>query len=120
VKSPLTEKILMDSFPPKLKFALTYNDEWRSLFIEACLKAKSEGLNCQYIAPPHVNFPPEKSDDGTWLFGEYHYNTEFNKLPEQEKKRVLSLFTIRDGIKNYTPMEKYMNELVAKSFGFEG
>jgi hypothetical protein len=116
----LTEKILMESFPPKLKFALTYNNEWRTLFIDACLKARSEGQPCEFIPPSNLNFPPENSDDGKWLFGEYHYNTEFNKLPEEEKKRVLNLFTISDGIKNYTPMEKYMNNLVSKSFGFEG
>jgi hypothetical protein len=110
----------MESFPPKLKFALTYNNEWREIFVEACLKARAEGLKCQFIAPPYLNFPPEKSDDGQWLFGEYHYNMEFKKLPEDEKKRVLDLFTIKDGIKNYTPMENYMNELLAKNFGFEG
>ena len=120
VESILTEKSLMESFPSKLKFALTYNDQWRKAFIEACLKARSEGLKCLFISPPILNLPPEKSDDGEWLFGEYHYNMEFNKLPEDEKKRVLNLYTMKDGIKDYTPMKKYMDNLVAKSFDFEG
>lgn len=119
-KPALTEKNLMESLPPKLKFALTYNNEWKKLFIDACLKARADGEKCKFIAPDYLHFPPEKSDDGSWLFGEYHYNMVFNKLPEDEKKRVLDMFTIKDGVKDYTPMEDYMNELVAKNLGFEG
>jgi hypothetical protein len=107
----------MDSLPPKLKFALTFNEEWKKNYMDEYLKAKQIGETCKFIPPPSVTYPPEKNDEDKWMFGDNQYNEVFNKLPEDEKKRVLKMYELKDGIKDYTVMENYMNELVGKSYG---
>jgi len=111
------KKTILDSLPPKLKFALSFNNEWREIYIDECLKAKQNGETCKFTPPPSVIYPPEKNEEDKWMFGDNQYNEEFNKLPEDEKKRVLKMYVVKNGIKDYSDMENYMNELVSKSYG---
>jgi hypothetical protein len=63
--------------------------------------------------------PPNKLEDETYDFGVKIYSDTFNKLDASTKNTYLSLFTTKNGEKDYSLLINTMNNLVAKETNFE-
>lgn len=110
---------LWEKMPKKLKNSLIPNHEWLSEFMFQCVNNRSKGKPCVITTPTNIKLPPIKTANGQYDFGIQIYNDIFNKLPKTLQETYLTLFSEKDGFKDYKMLENTMNELIAKEVGFE-
>jgi vacuolar-type H+-ATPase subunit H len=112
---------LWDKLPEKFKKALTNNSEWMNEFMYSCIIAKSENKNCRFVAPKNLIVPPELSENNDYNFGQGNeaYNTLFNNLDKTYQNTLLTLYSEKNGVKNYSMFIDTLNKLLAKDLGFE-
>jgi len=112
---------LWDKLPEKFKKALSDNSEWMNDFMNSCVNARAENKNCKFVAPKNLIVPPELSENGEYNFGEGNdvYNALFNKLDKSYQTTLLTLYSEKNGVKNYTMFVDTLNKLLAKDLGFE-
>jgi hypothetical protein len=106
------------SLPEKLKNALSQNNDWLKEFMVSCVNARKKNEACKFINPKELKVPPIKLENGEYDFGIPIYNEVFNKLPDTTKQTYLTLYTEKDGIKNYNLLINTMNKLVEKEVNF--
>jgi hypothetical protein len=112
---------LWDKLPEKFKKALTNNSEWMNEFMYSCLSAREENKNCRFVAPKNLIVPPELSENGEYNFGQGNeaYNALFNNLDKTYQNTLLTLYSEKNGVKNYSMFIDTLNKLLAKDLGFE-
>ena len=114
----------------KLQDALLSDIEWLQEFMNNCVKARLEKKPCQFTNPSNLIIPPQISNESfdelpetpsqtLYDFGNTVYNDFFNKLAKGYQDTLLSLFTVKDGNKNYDMFEHQIASLIAKSLDFE-
>lgn len=106
------------SLPEKLKTALAQNHDWMKDFMFSCVNARKQNEACIFITPKDLKIPPIKLENGEYDFGIPIYNEVFNKLPESTKQTYLTLYSEKDGIKNYSLLKNTINKLVEKEVNF--
>ena len=110
---------LWDVLPIEFKNVLIPENEWMKEFMFKCVNERQKGKGCQVIAPTKLIVPPNKLEDGKYDFGVQIYSDLFNnKLDASTKNTYLTLFSTKDGVKNYSLLIDAMNNLVAKETGF--
>ena len=110
---------LWDILPIEFKNVLIPENEWMKEFMFKCVNERQKGKGCQVIAPTKLIVPPNKLEDGKYDFGVQIYSDLFNnKLDASTKNTYLTLFSTKDGVKNYSLLIDAMNNLVAKETGF--
>ena len=87
-------------------------------FMDNCVKLRTSGKPCQFTTPKNLIIPPEISPDGSVNFGVKIYNDAYNTLNEDLKKKYLTFYSEKNGIKNYDMLKINMNDLVAKIVKF--
>ena len=111
---------LWDNLPVKFKAAIRPDNEWMKEFMFKCVNAKAKGKACEVIAPSKLIIPPNKLEDGKYDFGVQLYSDLFNtKLDPTTQNTYLTLFNVKDDVKNYDMLIHAMNNLVAKETGFQ-
>ena len=87
----------------------------------SCVNARAENTNCKFITPKNLITPPVLSENGEYNFGEGNeiYNTLFNKLDKSYQNTLLTLYSEKNGVKNYSMFVDTLNKLLAKELGFE-
>ena len=111
---------LWDNLPVKFKAAIRPDNEWMKEFMFKCVNAKAKGKACEVIAPSKLIIPPNKLEDDKYDFGVQIYSDLFNtKLDPTTQNTYLTLFNVKDGVKNYDMLIHAMNNLVAKETGFQ-
>ena len=111
---------LWDRLPVKFKAVIRPDNEWMKEFMFNCVNAREKGKACEVIAPKNLIVPPNKLENGKYDFGVQIYSDLFNtKLDPSTQNIYLTLFNVRDGVKNYNMLINAMNNLVAKETGFE-
>lgn len=111
-------KNLWIKMPVKLKNVLKENEEWMKEFMYKCVNSKAKRQSCQFTPPSELKIPPQKISEDNYDFGVQIYNDEFNKLPKTVKDTYLTLYSTKDGVKNYSMLLNTMNNLVAKAVDF--
>jgi hypothetical protein len=109
---------LWDNLPQKLKNALTTDREWMNSFMFNCVKSRSKNESCKFISPIGLKLPPVDLPSGEYSFGFKIYDDVFNKLPKSTQQTYLTLYSVKDDVKDYSILSNAMNELVAKEIGF--
>jgi hypothetical protein len=109
---------LWDKLPEKLKNALITDREWMNSFMFNCVKARSKSESCKFISPKTLKLPPIELPSGEYNFGLKIYDDVFNKLPKSTQQTYLTLYSVKDGVKDYSLLSNAVNELVAKEVGF--
>lgn len=110
---------LWDILPIKFKNVLRPENEWMKDFMYKCVNARQKGKACEVIAPKNLIVPPNKLENGKYDFGVQIYSDLFNtKLEPSTQNTYLTLFNVKDGIKNYDMLIHAMNNLVAKETDF--
>ena len=111
---------LWDNLPVKFKAAIRPDNEWMKEFMFKCVNARVKGKACEVIAPSKLIIPPNKLEDGKYDFGVQIYSDLFNtRLDPTTQNTYLTLFNVKDGVKNYDMLIHAMNNLVAKETGFQ-
>jgi hypothetical protein len=127
---------LWDKLPIKLKTVIRPDNEWMKDFMFKCVNNRQKGKPCEIVAPKNLIVPPilienvksstpDGSPDGSsagpqYDFGVKIYSDLFNtKLEPSLQNTYLTLFSTKDGVKNYSMLIDAMNKLVAKETGFD-
>ena len=134
---------LWDKLPIKLKTVIRPDNEWMKDFMFKCVNNRQKGKPCEVVTPKNLIVPPvlienvkssSSSPDGTpdgtqdtilpsgpqYDFGVKIYSDLFNtKLEPSLQQTYLTLFSTKDGVKNYSMLTDAMNKLVAKETGFD-
>ena len=111
---------LWDRMPEKLKSVLRTNHEWLSDFMFNCVNSRAKGNPCVMTTPKDIKLPPILTSNGQYDFGIPIYNELFNKLDKSLQKTYLTLFSEKDGVKDYSMLENSMNDLLSKEVGMDG
>jgi hypothetical protein len=120
---------LWNKMNKRLQYALLSDTEWVQEFMNNCIKARLEKKPCQFTNPSNLIIPPQISNDSfdelpenpsqtLYDFGNSIYNKFFNNLTKSYQDTLLSLFTVKDGIKNYDMFEHQLSALMAKDLDF--
>jgi hypothetical protein len=111
---------LWDRLPVKFKAAIRPDNEWMKEFMFKCVNNREKGKGCEVIAPTKLIVPPNKLEDGKYDFGVQIYSDLFNtKLDPSLQNTYLTLFSNKDGVKDYNMLINAMNNLVAKETDFQ-
>lgn len=111
---------IWNNLPSKFKAAIRVDNEWMKDFMFNCVNARNNGKPCQVVTPKKLIIPPNKLDDGKYDFGVQIYSELFNnRLEPSTQNTYLTLFSEKDGVKNYTMLIDAMNELVAAETGIK-
>jgi hypothetical protein len=109
---------LWNALTPKLKNALMTNQDWLKDFMNHCVNARAKKQACKIVTPKELKIPPIESPNGDYDFGVKIYNDVFKKLPKSTQQTYLTLYSVKDGVKNYKLLEDAMNQLVEKEVNF--
>ncbi len=103
----------------ELKTALLTDREWTQEFMDNCVRSRLQNKSCEFTNPSNLIIPPQLIEDGMYDFGNPLYNEIFNNFDESYKNTLLSLFSIEDGSKNYTMLEKTLTDILKKELKFD-
>lgn len=103
----------------ELKTALLTDREWMQEFMDNCVRSRLQNKPCEFTNPSNLIIPPQLIEDGMYDFGNPLYNEIFNNFDESYKNTLLSLFSIEDGSKNYTMLEKTLADILKKELKFD-
>ena len=70
------------------------------------------------MAPSNLIIPPQVQTDGTYNFGNIVYNNIFNKFDKSYLNTLLTLYSEKNGNRDYTMMMDTVNNLVKQQLGF--
>ena len=111
---------LWKKLPVKFKAALRPDNEWMKDFMFKCVNARKKGKACEVITPPNLIIPPNKLENGKYDFGVQIYSDLFNnRLDPSTQNTYLTLFSVKDGVKDYSLLINAMNNLVGKETDFQ-
>lgn len=116
------DKLLYDNLvyklPETLRNLLQMDPKWLEKYVNMCIKNKKEGKPCKLMLPDQLQLPPKKLEDGSYDFNSIPINKVFNNLDEKYKQTLLSLYTEKDGQKNYSQLENALIKLLEDKAGF--
>ena len=101
--------------PDKLKEYLSTDKQWLEEYMHSCINAKQKGKPCLLFLPRQTQFPPKVLSDGTYDFNSELVNTLFNSLEPSHQKRLLTLFSVKDGITNYNMLKNALIDLLTNN-----
>ena len=84
-------------------------------YIHHCYIAREHGQPCRIVIPNEAKFPPDKTPDGVYNFNSKLINTLFSYFPESYQDTLLSLYTEKDGVKDYTLLKNAIAEILEKN-----
>ena len=90
--------------PEKIKNILLDDHEWLEEYIDKCVSSKQKGKPCNLFLPKQTKFPPDVvggQDNPIYDFGVKVINDLFNRQEKTYKDNVLTLYSTKDGVKNY-------------------
>lgn len=94
------------------------NRDWLSETMEKYVEYRKENKPLNFVAPPDLVIPPQVQSDGTYNFGNNIYNNIFNKLDKSYLNTLLTLYSEKNGQRNYNMMIDSMNNIVMQQLGF--
>lgn len=114
-----------DSLSTNMKTALLSDKEWLQEFMDSCTNLRLMRKPCVFLSPSNLILPPQiihVDKDGTekeeYDFGNKVYNDLFNDFNSSYKDTLLTLYSKKDGIKNYKMLEDALNGILEKNLGF--
>jgi hypothetical protein len=94
------------------------NKEWLLETVNKYVKYKKENKPLDFATPSNLIFPPEVLEDGKYDFGNEVYNEIFNKLDKSYQNTLLTLYTEKNGVRDYTMLVDTLNNLIKQEVGF--
>jgi len=116
---------IWDKLSTNMKVALLSDKEWLQEFMDNCTNLRLLQKPCVFVSPSNLILPPQiihVDKDGTekeeYDFGNKVYNDLFNNFDSSYKDTLLTLYSKKDGVKNYKMMEDALNGILEKNLGF--
>lgn len=94
------------------------NREWLLETVNKYVQYKKENKPLVFVAPSNLIIPPQVQSDGTYNFGNNVYNNIFNKLDKSYLNTLLTLYSEKNGERNYNMMMDTVNNIVKQELGF--
>jgi hypothetical protein len=94
------------------------NREWLLETMNKYVKYKKENKPLEFATPSNLIFPPQILEDGKYDFGNEIYNANFNKQDKSYQNTLLTLYTEKNGIRDYTMLVDTLNNLIKQEVGF--
>ena len=110
---------LWDKLPLTIKEILVQDKDWLVDFINICYKLRKDRKSCELFLPKQTKFPPELLENGKYDFGSEIVNNLFNSFPKSYQNTLLTLYSEKDGVKNYNRLRDTLASILAKKLGFE-
>jgi hypothetical protein len=106
-----------DKIPFSYKKALLEDKKWLIETMNQNVKNTRENKIIGYVPPTNLLIPPQILEDGTYDFGNKTYNTIFNKFDKSYQKTLLTLYSEKNGVRNYDMMIDGINNIVKQTLG---
>ena len=110
---------LWKRIPKQLQELFLNDHEWLEEYMSTCVVAKQSGYGCELMLPKKTKIPPEKLPDGTYDFGFEILNKLFNKIEKSKQDKILSMYSVNNGITNYNMLRGYLPILIKQKLGIE-
>lgn len=110
---------IWDNLSTEMKEALLTDDEWMENFITNCVNLSKENKPCKFTGPSDLILPPHILDDDKYDLGNEIYSKIFNNLDKSYQKTLLTLYSSKDGVKDYSMLDDTLNNIVAKDLHFQ-
>jgi hypothetical protein len=94
------------------------NREWLLETMNKYVKYKKENKPLEFATPSNLIFPPQILEDGKYDFGNEIYNENFNKQAKSYQNTLLTLYTEKNGVRDYTMLVDTLNNLIKQEVGF--
>jgi hypothetical protein len=108
---------IWNNIPISYKKALIDDKEWLMDTMTQNIKNKKEKKPLQFVAPSKLIMPPQILEDGTYDFGNKTYNNIFNKFDKSYQKTLLTLYSEKNGVRNYDMMTNGIASIVKQNLG---
>jgi len=105
--------------PHKLKQLLLQDHDWLEDYMNSCVKLRKEGKECKLFLPKQAHFPPDKLIDGKYDFGSDIVNKLFNGLSPSHQDTLLTVYSVKDGVKNYDSLKYTLASILAQQIGVQ-
>lgn len=105
--------------PAQLKTLLLEDKDWLEDFVNSCVKLRREGKPCELFLPKQTKFPPNVTSEGKYDFDSEIVNKIFNSLSKQYQENLLSVYSIKNGEKNYNLLKDTLSSILAKKINFD-
>jgi hypothetical protein len=105
--------------PSKVKDLLMEDHDWLEDYMNTCIKLRKEKKRCELFLPKQTQFPPVVGEDGKYDFGSKIVNRLFNRLSKSYQDTLLTLYSVKDGVKSYNMLKDTLTSILAKEVGFE-
>jgi hypothetical protein len=111
---------IWNKMTPKYKQILLKqgNKEWLLETMNKYVKYKKENKPLDFATPSNLIFPPQILEDGKYDFGNEIYNEIFNKQDKSYQNTLLTLYSEKNGVKDYTMLVDTLNNLIKQEVGF--
>lgn len=110
---------LWKRLPIQLKELLLQDREWLEDFVNNCVKLRKDKKPCELFLPKQTKFPPELLENEKYDFGSDLVNNLFNKQPKSYQNTLLTLYTEKDGVKNYNTLKETLVKLLERELKFD-
>ena len=70
-----------------------------------------------FVKPNNLIIPPQILEDGSYDFGNKTYNDIFNKYDKSYQNTLLTLYTEKNGVRNYDMLIDGINTLLKQELG---
>ena len=94
------------------------NREWLLETMNKYVKYKKENKPLEFATPSNLIFPPQILEDGKYDFGNEIYNENFNKQNKSYQNTLLTLYSEKNGVRDYTMLVDTLNNLIKQEVGF--
>ena len=109
---------LWNNLPIPYRKALMSDKEWLLETMNKYVENKKQNKPNEFVNPSNLIIPPQILDDGTYDFGNKVYNDIFNKYDKSYQKTLLTLYSEKNGIRNYDMMIDAIGNIVKQELGF--
>ena len=106
-----------NNIPFSYKKALLEDKKWLIETMNQNVKNKRENKIIGYVPPSNLIIPPQILEDGNYDFGNKTYNNVFNKFDKAYQKTLLTLYSEKNGVRNYDMMIDAMNNIIKQTLG---
>lgn len=111
---------LWKNIPQKLKELLVMEPEWLQDYVDQCIKSRKNKQPCKMILPRQTKVPPTILENGKYDFGSKPINNIFNNFSKSYQDTLLTLYTTKDGVKNYDTLRNALEDIIEKTIiGFD-
>ena len=105
IEEEYVDNIIWKRLPKELKVMLKTDKNWLKEFMSKCSESKNSKQPCKLMLPKQTMLPPKLLEDGTYDFGSEIVNKLFNSQSKSTQNIWLTLYSKKDGVKNYNMLK---------------